>query len=193
MGTLFLQESDATVFLADIREFSKLASKRGATIELAITLSRFYEHIASVAKAEGGRVIKLCGDGVLCAFVGIADHRQHALKALQKSVATRDSMNDIARAGNMPVIDYTTVIGSGRVLAGDLGAEKLQGFDVIGPVVNRLFHLSQIATQRGVTHLIEASTFDAIPAADRPAARAAAPYEAMSGDGQPLALYELVG
>lgn len=189
MSTLFLQESDATVLLADIRDFSKLASNRGATIELAITLSRFYEHVASVAKAEGGRVIKLCGDGVLCAFVGIADHRQHAMRALQKSVASRESMNDIARAGKMPVIDYTTVVASGRVLAGDLGAEKLQGFDVIGPVVNRLFRLSQIATQRGVTNLVEASTYDGL--GDKPKAKSVAPYEAIPGDGVSLALYEL--
>ena len=191
MTTLFLQESDATILLADIRDFSSLAKNRGATIELAITLSRFYEHIASVVKAENGRVVKLCGDGVLCAFVGIADHRLHAIRALQKCVATRDEMNDIARAGNMPVIDYTTVVGSGRVLAGDLGADKLQGFDVIGPVVNRMFHLSQIATQRGVTHLVEASTYDALPPEARPAAQGAQPYEASTGDGELLSLYEL--
>lgn len=191
MSTLFLQESEATILLADIRDFSQLTKKRGATIELAITLSRFYEHIASVVKAEGGRVIKLCGDAVLCAFVGIADHRAHAVRALVHAVATRESMNELAKSGGMPVIDYTVVVGSGRVLAGDLGADKLQGFDVIGTVVNRLFRLSQLATQRGLTNLVEASTYEALPMNERKTARSSEPYEAIVGDGEPIPLYEL--
>lgn len=173
MATLFLQDSDATILVADILAFSELAKKKGAAIELAITLSRFYEHVAAQVKAEGGRVVKLCGDGVLCAFVGVADHRARALRAVAKLVGTRDSMNELARAGHMPIIDYTVVAGSGRVLAGDLGAEKLQGFDVIGATVNRVFRLSSLATKRRASNLVEGTTVDAVPASDRPQGLAA--------------------
>src|SRR6187551_3633783 len=128
MGTLFLQDSDATILVADIVSFSELAKKKGAAIELAITLSRFYEHVAAAVKAEGGRVIKLCGDGVLAAFLGSPDHRRRALRVVAALLSSRDAMNEPARASGMPVIDYTVVACTGRVLAGDLGAEKLQGF-----------------------------------------------------------------
>ena len=188
MATLFLQEAEATIFLADIRDFSSLANKKGAAIELAITLSRFYEHIASVVKAEGGRVIKLCGDGVLCAFVGLPDHQPRALRAAARALATRDEMNEMARLSKMPVVDYTVVVGSGVVLAGDLGAEKLQGFDVVGATVNRVFRLSHLATRRGVSNLIERSTLDALPLAARPAAHAVAPAEL---EGETVTLFEL--
>ena len=189
MGTLFLQESDATILLADIRDFSSLAKTRGATVELAITLSRFYEHIAAGVKAEGGRVIKLVGDGVLCAFVGVPDHRARAVRALRRLVDGQASLNESAKVTGMPEIAYTVVVGSGRVLAGDLGAEKLQGFDVIGTAVNRTFRLSQVATKRRVTHLLEASTYDGLPAVDRPAARPVDPVEL---EGEHVALYELI-
>ena len=188
MGTLFLQESDATILLADILDFTQLTKKRGATVELAITLSRFYEHIASAVKAHGGRVIKLCGDGVLCAFVGVADHRQRGLRALRQLVDGRGDYNQTAQLTQMPEIDYTVVCGSGRVLAGDLGADKLQGFDVIGAAVNRVFRLSHLATKRKVSNLIEASTYEGAPAADRPAA---GPVEAANLDGEETKLFAL--
>jgi class 3 adenylate cyclase len=191
MATLFLQDSEATILLADILDFSTLAKTRNATIELAITLTRFYEHVAAAAKSEGGRVIKLCGDGVLCAFVGVADHQLRALRALRKLVDGRDAHNEGARKGGMPEIDYTVVLGSGRVLAGDLGAEKLQGFDVIGATVNRVFRLSHVATKRKVSHLIEASTYEAAPAAARQGPLAAAPVEAANLDGESVSLYAL--
>jgi class 3 adenylate cyclase len=72
----------------------------------------------------------------------------------------------------MPVIDYTVVACTGRVLAGDLGAEKLQGFDVIGDTVNRTFRLSREATRRRVSNLFEASTIEPLAVGDRPAADA---------------------
>ncbi|MEO6953021.1 MAG: adenylate/guanylate cyclase domain-containing protein [Polyangia bacterium] len=186
MGTLFLQEAEATIILADIRDFSALAQSRGATVELAITLSRFYEHVAAAIKQEGGRVIKLVGDGVLGAFIGTADHRRRGIRALHALVGSVDAMNAPAKAADMPVVDYTVVLGTGRVLAGDLGADKLQGFDVIGATVNRIFRLSNVATKRGASNLVEASTFDQLSIEDRPPARAVA---AEVIDGESITLF----
>jgi class 3 adenylate cyclase len=186
MGTLFLQENDATILLADLLDFTQLTKKRGATVELAITLSRFYEHVASVAKAHGGRVVKLCGDGVLCAFVGITDHRARALRALRQLVEGREAFNETARLTRMPEVDYTVVCTSGRVLAGDLGADKLQGFDVIGEAVNRAFRLSHLAPKRKVTNLIEAATYEGAPAAVP-----CAPIEPADLDGEEIKLVAL--
>jgi adenylate cyclase len=187
MATLFLQESDATIVVADILDFTKL-TKASGPIELAITLSRFYEHVASIVKKNGGRVIKLVGDGVLCAFVGVSDHRARALRAVKLLVDGADAHNAAAAGSGMPSIEYSVVCGSGRVLAGDLGAEKLQGFDVIGAAVNRAFLLSRVATKRRASNLIEAATWDPVPSNDRPAARA---VESADLDGEELKLVEL--
>jgi adenylate cyclase len=189
MGTLFLQESEATILLADILDFSGIVRDKGATVELAITLSRFYEHVAASIKAEGGRVIKLVGDGVLGAFIGTADHRARGVRAVKALLGNKVEMNAPAKKAGMPVIDYTVVLGSGRVLAGDLGAEKLQGFDVIGATVNRVFRLSQLATKRGVSNLIDATTWDPLPPAARPAARSVEGAE-LEGDDVQLFVLE---
>jgi adenylate cyclase len=188
VGTLFLQESDATILLADILDFTQLAKEKGATVELAITLSRFYEAVAAAAVANGGRVIKLVGDGVLCAFVGTKDHRIRALRAMKQLVDGRAAHNAGSAKTGMPEIEYSVVCTSGRVLAGDLGAAKLQGFDVIGATVNRAFRLSHIATKRRASHLVEASTIEGIPEADRPAVRA---LESGSFEAEEYALFEL--
>jgi len=179
------------MLLADILDFTVLTKKKGATVELAITLSRFYEHIAAAAKSEGGRVIKLVGDGVLCAFVGVADHRARALRAVKKLLDGRATINDIAKLSQMPEIDYTVVVSTGRVLAGDLGADKLQGFDVIGTAVNRAFRLSHLATKRKVTHLIEAETLAGLSGAASPAVREVAAATAIDTGDDETKLYEL--
>jgi adenylate cyclase len=188
MGTLFLQESEATILLADIRDFSSLVRDKGATVELAITLSRFYEHVAASIKAEGGRVIKLVGDGVLGAFIGTGDHRARGVRACKALLGNKVEMNAPAKKAGMPVIDYTVVLGSGRVLAGDLGAEKLQGFDVIGASVNRVFRLSQLATKRGVSNLVDSSTWDQLPIDARPPAH---PVEGAELEGEAVKLFAL--
>ena len=188
MGTLFLQDTEATILLADILDFTKLAKDKGATVELAITLSRFYEAVAAAAKAQGGRVIKLVGDGVLCAFIGTADHRARALRAVKALVDGRAAHNAGVAKSGMPEIEYSVVVGSGRVLAGDLGAEKLQGFDVIGATVNRVFRLSHLATKRRASHLVDAAPFAGIPEKDRPAGRGVEPA---SIDGEDFTLFEL--
>jgi class 3 adenylate cyclase len=190
MATLFLQDSEATILLADILDFSTLVKNRNATIELAITLTRFYEHVAAEVKAEGGRVVKLCGDAVLCAFVGMPDHRSRAMRAVQRLVRSRAEHQASARKGGMPEIDYTTVVGSGRVLAGDLGAERLQGFDVIGGTVNRVFRLSHLATKRKASNLVDASTWEALPEADR-RGLGAQPVEAAELDAETVSLFAL--
>ena len=63
MGTMFLQEVDATVVLADVRDFAPLAAQLGP-VELGIALSRFYDHFGEIVERHHGRIVKFIGDSL---------------------------------------------------------------------------------------------------------------------------------
>src|SRR2546423_815317 len=136
---MFLQVVDATVVLADLRDFSPLAAQLGP-VELGLALSRFYEHMGAVIERHRGRIVKFIGDGVLSVFVGPpAENRKRALAAVADAVHSRQQFLDENIGLKLPVLDYALGSASGTVLAGELGTEKLRFYDVLGQPVNLAF------------------------------------------------------
>jgi len=160
VGTLFLQEVDATALLADVRDFSPLAQQLGP-VDLGLALSRFYEHIGGILEGHHGRIVKFMGDGVLGVFIG-GDHRLHALEAIAEAVATRQKFLDDNVTRKLPVLDYAVGAASGQVLAGELGTDKLRFYDVLGQPVNQAFRICSLATRRGVSNLVDAATWEGV-------------------------------
>ncbi|HEX8952184.1 MAG TPA: adenylate/guanylate cyclase domain-containing protein [Polyangia bacterium] len=160
MGTLFLQEVDATIVLADVRDFSPLAQQLGP-VDLGLALGRFYEHIGGVIEGHHGRIVKFIGDGVLAAFIG-GDHRLHALEAIGEMIKSRQQFLDENVTRKLPVLDYAVGAASGAVLAGELGTDKLRFYDVLGQPVNQAFRVCALATRRGVSNLVDAATWEGV-------------------------------
>lgn len=189
MGTLFLQEVDATVVLADVRDFSPLAQQLGP-VDLGLALSRFYEHIGGIVEGHHGRIVKFIGDGVLAVFIG-GDHRLAALEAIAEMVATRQTFLDENVSRKLPVLDYCIGAASGAVLAGELGTEKLRFYDVLGQPVNQAFRICALATRRAVSNLIEADTWENVKTPGR--RPAAIETDAVELGAEKLRLFKLEG
>ena len=160
MGTLFLQEVDATIVLTDVRDFSPLAQQLGP-VDLGLALSRFYEHIGGIIEGHSGRIVKFIGDGVLAAFIG-GDHRLRALEAISEMVKSRQAFLDDNVTRKLPVLDYAIGAASGAVLAGELGTDKLRFYDVLGQPVNQAFRVCALATRRTVSNLVDAATWEGV-------------------------------
>jgi adenylate cyclase len=169
MGTMFLQEVEATVVLADVRDFAPLAQQLGP-VELGLALSRFYEHIGGIIEKHHGRIVKFIGDGVLGVFLGSKEHRVRALAAIADAVKSREAFLDENAKKKLPVLDYAFGAASGNILAGELGTDKLRFYDVLGAPVNQAFRLTALATRRGVSNLVSADVFEAVDKDKRPAA-----------------------
>src|SRR5690348_6938958 len=101
MGTMFLQVVEASVVVADLRDFTPLAAQLGP-IELGLALSRFYEHVGAIVERHRGRVVKFLGDGVLTVFVG-SGNRKHALDALAELLRAREPFLDENVNRKLPV------------------------------------------------------------------------------------------
>jgi adenylate cyclase len=155
MGTLFLQEVNATILVHDLRGFSSLVLQLGP-VELSLALSRFYEHAAAAVEAHGGRVVKFMGDSVLSAFVGAGDfdHCGKAVQAIKTTLERQPTWLEENAAGNMPILNYSIAAAAGHILAGDLGTTKLRRFDVVGEPVNSALRLVGVATDRDASHLV---------------------------------------
>jgi adenylate cyclase len=160
MGTMFLQEVDATIVLADVRDFSPLTQQLNP-IDLNLTLSRFYEHIGGLIEGHRGRIVKFIGDGVLGVFIG-GDHRLSALEAVHEAMTAKQQFLDENAQRRLPVLDYAMGVASGLVLAGELGTEKLRFYDVLGQPVSQAFRITALATRRGVGNLIAAETWEGV-------------------------------
>ncbi len=189
MGTLFLQEVDATVVLADVRDFSPLAQQLGP-VDLGLALSRFYEHIGGILEGHHGRIVKFIGDGVLGVFIG-GDHRLHALEGASEMVATRQQFLDENVTRRLPMLDYCVGVASGSVLAGELGTDKLRFYDVLGQPVNQAFRICALATRRAVPALVDAATWDGVKTPGR--RPAAIETDAVELGAEKVRLFKLVG
>lgn len=188
MGTMFLQEVEATVLLADVRDFSPLAAQLGP-VDLGLALSRFYEHLGGIIEKHHGRIVKFLGDGVLGVFTrGARDHRLRALNTVRDAVSAKQAFLDENVTLKLPLLDYTLGAASGTILAGEMGTEKLRFYDVLGQAVNHAFQLTSLAALRGVSNLVAGDVYENAPKDDRPQAVETDPVEI---GGDKLRLFKL--
>jgi adenylate cyclase len=161
VGTLFLQEVEATVVVHDLRAFSTLTVQLGP-VDLGLALSRYYEHVASAIEPHSGRLVKFVGDAVVSVFMGAGgvDHRGNALEAVRTTLRQSEAWLADNAKRDMPVLDYSIAAASGQVLAGDVGTSKLRFYDVLGEPVNAAFRLVGVATDRHVSHLVTADAYE---------------------------------
>ena len=190
MGTMFLQEIEATVMLTDVRDFSPLAAQLGP-VELGLALQRFYEHVGAAIEANHGRIVKFIGDGVLGAFIGASAHRERALACVSQLIREREAFLAENTKMKLPLLDYSMGVASGSVLAGELGTAKLRFYDVLGQPVNQAFRLTGLATRRGVTNLVSAETYEGI--ADKTKRPAAVETDMVEIGTDKLRLFKLEG
>jgi adenylate cyclase len=161
VGTLFLQEVEATVVVHDLRAFSTLTVQLGP-VDLGMALSRYYEHVSQAVEPHGGRLVKFVGDAVMSVFMGAGDvdHRGNALESVRTTLRQREPWLAENQQRDMPVLDYSVAIAAGLILAGDVGTSKLRFYDVLGEPVNAAFRLVGVATDRHVSHLITADAYE---------------------------------
>src|SRR5207237_6672377 len=104
-------------------------------------LNRFFTGVVRVVADEGGWVNKFEGDAALCVFGAPADQPDHAARALR---AARRLAAELERLG----VDAGIGVSSGRVVAGNIGAEDRYEYTVIGDPVNEAARLSEAAKTR---------------------------------------------
>ena len=116
-------------------------TERTTPAEVVSALNEFFDKIVSVIAAEGGMINKFMGDGALCLFGAPTPMDDHAARALR---AARALCTELA---TLDGIGAAIGVGSGDVVAGNVGTADRYEFTVIGDAVNEASRLCDAAKQ----------------------------------------------
>jgi len=143
------EEVDVTVMFVDVRNFTTFAEGRSAS-EVVAVLNRLFSRIVPLIHAEGGRVDKFIGDGLLAVFGAPRRLADHADRALAAAIAIAEGPQDELEVG--------VGLNSGRVVAGNIGGAGRLEFSVIGDVVNTAARVEELTRSTGDTILLSEMT-----------------------------------
>src|SRR5690606_24406062 len=132
------EEREASAVFVDIVGSTAMAEVLGPEAFVA-TLNDFFDVVVRTVERHGGLVNKFEGDGALCA-------------ARDLSVAMA------ALARRHPGLAAGIGVSSGRVVAGNVGAENRYEYTVVGQAVNEAARLTDLAKQREVRVLASGET-----------------------------------
>ena len=135
---------DATVFFADVRDFTSL-SERLEPQQVMDLLDRYYEEVIGVVDAHEGYIDKFIGDAVYVVFNGPIDQPDHVERCCRCAIDLQRRIGELNAEAAFPEIgtlDVGVGVTTGPVVAGNLGTERSTQFSVIGDTVNLASRLS---------------------------------------------------
>jgi adenylate cyclase len=158
------EQREVSALFVDLIGSTALAENRSPH-EVVETLNALFGAVVDAVAAEGGWVNKFDGDGALCVFGAPGDQPDHAARALRAACGLRARLR--TAAGDVPALDAGIGVSSGRVVAGNVGAENRYEYTVVGDPVNEAARLTDLAKRRPGRLLVSGRTVAAAGAEAR--------------------------
>jgi class 3 adenylate cyclase/PAS domain-containing protein len=149
---------EVTVLVADIRGFSVLAESLGAR-RVVDLLNEYFSYMADVIGIEDGIIDKYIGNAVMALFGVPRSHgndADRAVAAARRMHRVLKLMNEL-RGG--PTLNIGIGLGSGPVIAGQIGAPDRMSYTVIGAPVNLASRIEGVTRACGASIVICGETF----------------------------------
>lgn len=127
-----------TILMSDIRGFTALSERMGATA-LITMLNHYLGEMTEVTSKRNGTVIDFIGDGIMAVFGAPNPSDSHAADAVAAAVEMQcrmDAINEWNAQHGYPAIEMGIGINSGEVIVGNIGSERHTKYGVVGPPVN---------------------------------------------------------
>jgi len=176
---------EATVFFADLRDFTAISERLDPETLLAV-LNRFFERVVAVVGAHEGYLDNFLGDAVLVVFNGPIDQPDHPQRALRCALAVHETLAEMNRSGQFPEVGALRLgigVATGPLVAGNVGGSTRTRYTVIGDTVNLAARLCAAAPagelwmNRACRDAV-ADTVDAVPLPPVPLKGKSEPVEA---------------
>jgi len=155
-------------------------------------LNEYFSRMVDVVFEHRGTLDKFVGDMVMALFGAPLDdprHADHAVETALEMIRQLDVLNERWAARGRPRLAIGIGINSGEMIAGNIGAEKVRSYTVIGDAVNLGSRLQALNKEHGTTIIISEST----------ARRLERRYDlrplgtvVVKGRTQPVAIFEVV-
>lgn len=143
------EELTAVLWSSDLRGFTARSDRLPGKQMIAI-LNALFDVQASAIHQHGGEILKFVGDGLLAIFpidasvpAGGAAHRAMAA-AMQALDAVRRLSSEPSMLGE-PALQIVVALHAGTVIYGNVGAADRLDFTVIGPAVNLVSRVENVA------------------------------------------------
>lgn len=153
---------EVTILFSDIASYSTL-SERVAPGPLVDDLNRYFSRMTEIVQAHGGFVDKFIGDGILAIFGAPLTRANHALDAVDASLAMIASLNsDPLFIGGDGRIAIRIGLHSGEAIVGNIGSPQRFNYTVMGDAVNVAARLEGVGKHYGVPVIVSEQVRDKI-------------------------------
>ena len=185
------QNVECTVLFSDIRGFTTLTEKLGASGTVSL-LNEYFTLMVDCIQKEEGILDKFIGDAIMAAFGVPLAHDDDADRAVRGSLAMINTLNtwNVRRAGEgkLPV-NIGIGLNTAVVLSGNIGSEKQMSYTMIGDGVNLASRLESACKQYGAQILISEFTFRKLKGTYR---SREVDLVIVQGKTEPVAVYEIL-
>lgn len=151
---------EMSVLFADIRGFTA-ASERTSPEAVVAQLNEYFTAMVGVLHAHHGTLDKFVGDLVMGLFgAPLADphHADHAVACARAMLTELGRLNARWTAEGRPTLEIGIGVNSGEMIAGNIGADTLMSYTVIGDAVNLASRLESLTKDQGVRIIISGAT-----------------------------------
>lgn len=156
-------QREAAILYADIRAFTATSAALAPETVLAV-LAEYQSLAVEVIDAEGGRIDKFLGDGLLATFGAVQPSNTYAADALRAATrlvaAIADGQDRFRKAGWPDPLRIGTAVSAGMVTVGVIGSRDRLEFTVIGDAVNRAAKLEDANKAQKSSGLTDRATWD---------------------------------
>ena len=151
---------EATLLFTDLRGFTALSERLGATGTVAL-LNEYFTLMVECIRQEGGMLDKFIGDAIMAAFglpLAHADDPDRAVRAAIAMIRTLDSWNIARGGGEANRLDMSVGLNTDIVVSGNIGSPRRMDFTAIGDGVNLAARLESACKQYHARILISENT-----------------------------------
>jgi len=145
------EQLHAVILSADMRGFTAISQGRPLHDTIAL-LNQYFDAVGRPIESQGGEILKFIGDEVLAIFPCRAAPGEACGAADKALAAARDILDRLAALDLQPdgagaPLGASVAVHLGDVMYGNVGAANRLDFTVIGPAVNLVARLQELASR----------------------------------------------
>ena len=158
------ERREMTILFSDIRGFTTI-SEASQPEEVVEMLNEYLTRMVEILFEHGGTLDKFIGDAVMGFWNAPApdpDHAKHAVACAIEMVSETAKLREKWEAENKPAIRIGVGVNTGDAVVGNIGAEKVFGYTVIGDAVNLASRLEGTNKEFGTEIIVSEFTLERI-------------------------------
>ncbi len=155
------KSTTATVLFTDIRGFTTLTEKLGASGTVSF-LNEYFTLMVECIQREGGMLDKFIGDAIMAAFgipLAQGDDEDRGVRAAIAMIRSLDAWNAERRVRGEDAVDMGVGLNTDTVVSGNIGAPRRMDYTIIGDGVNLAARLESACKQYHARILISGNTY----------------------------------